>query len=449
MRKNIKSFLILLIVAVAISFFHLPAYRSYGDVHGFNTTKGQKFLKEIYSENEKNKEAKKIPYNVSFFFKNNKMDLKKDILYKDNRIYISITDFIKYFEMDEKVNDNEIKIGNIVNINLTDKTFYKNESKTQLRGDIFKKNGEYYISFFDLCEILNLNTYWDYENNKIYIANKEYIKAQEKIYGDKKKKGYIRFEDFTAGDVYLLQSALEKVRKIADYMNENDESFSVAWIPRYINNSNKVDNDISRQESMINSNFVFTLDYLINRGGNIGLHGYTHQYKDTDSVTGAEFGEENCNYPEEIRSRVESALKIANNINIPINYWETPHYKTTENQQKIFEEYFKIIYEPSIGIYNKKIITSKNNRITKYIPTPLDYVEDNTGEGMLSRMRKNKNQEYSLFYHLSMEIKSIDVSINDSGEIIYNYDDNSILKKIVSLTEELGYKFSDINEISN
>lgn len=447
MRKNMKSFLIVLIAIVVISLFHLPTYRIYGDRHSYDTTKGQKFLKEIYSNDEKSKEVKNVPYKVSFFLKNNKMNFEKDMLYKDNRIYISISDFIKYFGLNEKVNDNEIEIGNIINVNLTDKTFYKNESKTPLRGDIFKENGEYYISIFDLCEILDLNTYWDYENNEIYISKKESSKPQEKIHGDKKKKGYIRFEDFTAGDVYLSQSALEKVRKVADYMNENNEYFSVSWIPRYINNSDKIDNDISKEETMENSNFIFTLDYLINRGGNIGLHGYTHQYKDTDSVIGAEFGDDNCNDSEEIRGRVESALNIANNINIPISYWETPHYKTTASQQKIFEEYFKIIYEPAIGIYNKKIIISKNNSITKYIPTPLSYVEDDNGEGMLSRIRENKNQEFSLFYHLSMEIKSIDVSIDNNGEIIYKYDDNSILKKIVSLADELGYRFSDINEI--
>lgn len=444
-----KSFLIVLIVIiiVVVSLFHLPAYKIYGDSHNYNTTKGQKFLKNIHIDNEKNKEVKKVPYKVSFLFKNNKMIFKKDILFKDNRIYISISDFIKYFELNKKVNDNEIEIGNIINVNLTDKTFYKNESKTPLRGDIFKSNGEYYISIFDLCEILDLNTYWDYENNTIYISKKEFSKPGEKIHGDKKKKGYIRFEDFTAGGVYLSQSALEKVRRISDYMDENNESFSVSWIPRYINNSDKIDNDISKEETMENSNFVFTLDYLINRGGNIGLHGYTHQYKETDSVIGAEFGDDNYNDPEEIRARVESALNIANNINIPISFWETPHYKTTASQQKIFEEYFKIIYEPAIGIYNKKIITSKNNRITKYIPTPLSYVEDDTGEEMLDRIRANKNQEFSLFYHLSVEIKSVDVSINNNGEIIYKYDDNSILKKIVSLSNELGYRFSDINKI--
>ncbi|MDU5111268.1 MAG: DUF2334 domain-containing protein [Clostridium sp.] len=445
MKKNIKFYSIIITVTIVVSFFNLPAYRIYGVSHNYDTTRGQEFLRKINDDDKKVNHIKKVPYVVSLFFKNSKMNFKNNVLYRDNRLYISISDFIKYFGVAEKVDDNNIEIGKVANINLEEKAFYKNNNKILLRGDIFEENGEYYISIFDLCEILDLNTYWDYENNRIYISNKASSKTQEKIHEDKKKKGYIRFEDFTAGDVYLSQSALEKVRRVADYMNENEESFSVSWIPRYINNSYKIDNDISKEESMENSNFIFTLDYLVNRGGNIGLHGYTHQYNDTDSIIGGEFGDDNCKDPEEIRGRVESALNIANNTNIPISYWETPHYQTTESQQKIFEEYFKIIYEPAIGIYNKKIITSKNNNITKYIPTPLSYVEDDTGEGMLSRIRENKNQEFSLFYHLSIEIKSIEVYIDNNGEIIYKYDDNSILKKIVSLSNELGYRFNDIN----
>ena len=199
---------------------------------------------------------------------------------------------------------------------------------------------------------------------------------------------------------------------------------------------------------MENSNFLFTLDYIVNNGGNIGLHGYTHQYNNTNSISGVEFGSEGCNNLKEARIRVEKAIKIANKLNIPIKYWETPHYKTTAEEQKIFEEYFDKIYEPAIGIYNKKIIVSKNNEFTKYIPTPLSYVDDDNGYGIMERMKNlDEDQEFSLFYHLSIEIKSIDISINDKGDILYKYNKNSILKNIVKLSRSLGYKFSDINDI--
>ena len=235
-------------------------------------------------------------------------------------------------------------------IDINEKSFEKNNNKISLRGDLFIENGEYYISLFDLCEILDLTTFWNYDNNIINIDNKIDNDIQNKKENENDKKAYIRFEDFTAGDVYLAKGALEKVRLVVDYMDKDNEGFSISWIPRYINKDSNIDNDISKKESMENANFVFTLDYIINRGGSVGLHGYTHQYKDSNSVTGFEFGDDGYNNPEDIRNRVESALAVASKLNIPISYWETPHYKTTAEQQKIFEEYFKIIYEPAIGI---------------------------------------------------------------------------------------------------
>lgn len=154
------------------------------------------------------------------------------------------------------------------------------------------------------------------------------------------------------------------------------------------------------------------------------------------------------NDKEEVRKRVEEAIRISDKLNIPIDFWETPHYKVTNDQQKIFEEYFKIIYEPQIGVYNKGIITSKSNRFTKYIPTPMSYVDDDDGKGMIDRIKnKKKNEELSLFYHLSIEVKNVDVSVDDNGNIKYYYNENSILKKIIRCIDNLGYGFEDIKNI--
>lgn len=448
MRKNKKVYSFFLLSLLCIIFINFIKYEIYGATHNYYNTQGQEFIRNLNLINKDNEELKKIPYSVDFIFKNNKMIFKNDILYKNNRIYISISDFIKAFNLvAEKIDDSTIKMGNDIEIDNDERVIYKNDKEISLRGDLFLRNENYYMSLFDLCEMLNLNTYWDYDNNKIYFSKKTEVKEDINDNMDS-KKGYIRFEDFTAGDVYLKSGSLEKVRLITDYMKTNNESFSVSWVPRYINNDKGIDNDISEKDSMENSNFLFTLDYIVNNGGNIGLHGYTHQYNNTNSISGVEFGKEGCNNLQEVRKRVEKAITIANKLNIPISYWETPHYKTTAEEQKIFEEYFDKIYEPAIGIYNKKIIVSKNNEFTKYIPTPLSYVDDDNGEGIMERMKNlDENQEFSLFYHLSIEIKSIDISINDKGDILYKYDKNSILKNIVKLSRSLGYKFSDINDI--
>lgn len=448
MKRNIRICSNILLLVIIISFFDFPAYTSYSINHSYYNTRGQEFLKNLKANEKESDIRKKIPYYLDFFYENNRIDLKSDILYKNNRIYISLSEFIKHIGYKEKILNDEIKIDNDISININEKSFYKDNNKVLLRGDIFIENQNYYISFFDLCEILSLNTYWDYDSNKIYIDKKIYDYDITDIAKGNKKKGYIRFEDFTAGDIYLSKGSLEKIRLVADYMNNNKEDFSVAWVPRYINNDNNIDNDISKEESMKNANFVFTLDYIVNKGGVIGLHGYTHQCNNSNSVAGFEFGDDGYKDLEEIRKRVEDSLTIANVLNIPIGYWETPHYNATDKQQKIFEEYFKIIYEPAMGIFNKNIITSVNNEFTKYIPTPLGYVDDDNGYEIMNRMkRSDEGQEFSLFYHLSMEVKSIDIWISENGSILYKYDENSILRKIVNLADELGYRFSNINDI--
>lgn len=67
---------------------------------------------------------------------------------------------------------------------------------------------------------------------------------------------------------------------------------------------------------------------------------------------------------------------------------------------------------------------------------------------MIDRIKnKKKDEELSLFYHLSIEVKSVDVSVDDSGNIKCCYNENSILKKIVTCIDNLGYGFEDIKNI--
>ncbi|MDZ4907359.1 DUF2334 domain-containing protein, partial [Clostridium perfringens] len=125
-----------------------------------------------------------------------------------------------------------------------------------------------------------------------------------------------------------------------------------------------------------------------------------------------------------------------------------PHYRTNVEQQKIFEEYFKIIYEPSIKVYNKKIITSKTNGVTKYIPTPLSYVDDDKASTMIDRIKNKKdNEELSFFYHLTIELKDIDIYLDKNGRVIYNYNEDSSLRHLVKFINDSEYMFEDINNL--
>ncbi|GAB6169846.1 polysaccharide deacetylase family protein [Clostridium carnis] len=416
-----------------------------------NNTEGAKFLNNLNASIPKEENLKPltaIPYEVNLYLKKSKLTFKNELLHKSNRYYVPLNEFSSYLGKDVVLDGNKIKVSDNSTIDISNRNYEKDGQIVSLRGDIQKINEEYYISFFDICDILDLKTYWDYQKNTIYINNKKDKKEKkEKKEKKNKKKAYIRFEDFTAGDVYNKQETLDKIRIVADYMKDESENFSLSWVPKYISYTNNKDNDISKDMSMINANFVFTLDYLVNKGAIVGLHGYTHQYGSNDSVISSEFGKDGYSDPKEIRNRVQAALTIASKLNIPCDYWETPHYIATPEQQAIFEEYFNIIYEPFIGVYNKKIITSERNGVTKFIPAPLSYVKDRDAASMIKSMEENTSDtEMSLFYHPSKEIDSIHLSVDTNGIINSTYDDNSILKQLVISANKLGYTFSSIKE---
>ncbi|WP_242964491.1 DUF2334 domain-containing protein [Clostridium beijerinckii] len=198
-----------------------------------------------------------------------------------------------------------------------------------------------YISLFDICRILSIRSKWDYRRSTISLYwDKSNYKSCRAVC---RRAALIRFEDITAGGEYLDSDNLEKLIVVADYMFLAGIQFHIAWIPRFVDPQNGIDNDISKDYSMPNANFLFTMEYLLNRNGIIGLHGYTHQYCDEVSAVGTEFNEGRNNDEKSIRRRVEAAISIANKLELPVKFFETPHYAATAFQQSIFEEYFDII----------------------------------------------------------------------------------------------------------
>ena len=424
----------------------------------YEKTEGGNFLNSLNEQTLNNDDVASltdVPYDVNLYFKETKLDFKNKVLHRFNRYYVPITEFSKYFAKDVLITDAQIQISDQISLKINNKTYIKDDKTIPLRGELAKVKNEYYISFFDMCEMLDLTTYWDYKSNNIIINNKKPNKKgangpdkNTKRKNKHKKDAYIRFEDVSAGDVYAKQDSLEKLRVITDYMADECQNFSLGWVPRYINTSLNIDNDISKDNSFPNANFLFTLDYLVNRGDSIGIHGYTHQYEDTNSIAGIEFGDDGYSTESATRNRVESAINLATKLNIPYAFWETPHYHATVKQQAIFEEYFKVIYEPSLSKYNKKIITSERNGITKFVPAPLSNIKNDDVIPMLKSFQsKPSNVEMSLFYHPSIEIDSVHVSLISDGTINTTYDDNSILKQMISCISDLGYSFKSINDL--
>lgn len=390
--------------------------------------------------------SQKTDINISFEGKPLKLILS---IYNDkNRLYIPLSELfeklngsIKYYKdvINLRFNNKNIFINN------KDKNYWFDEnpnSKFNLKKNIMQSKGDIYISIFDLVTLFDLRTKWDIENKRITLfRNREKIVPIIKNQSSS-KYALIRLEDIVAAQRYETAEQLEKLRIIGDYLYSSGIPFHIAWVPRYINKVKNIENDPSKTYNMYNADFIFTMDYLINRNGLIGIHGYTHQFKDEISIDGNEFSNEYNTDEKSIRQRLELAIKCANDLDLSYVFFETPHYEATNYQHKTMEEYFSYIYDP-----NSKYKGSNNKTI--YVPTPLNYVDGKEDlNNMLKKINKLKDNILgSFFYHPNIEFEFIKVNENQEEYPIYKYDENSILHKIVRIFNEKGYKFISIKDL--
>lgn len=388
---------------------------------------------------------------IRFMYENKLIKFNSSIKIINNRYYLPLNNINNIIKGIVKIRDNHISINcenEIITIDSSNKVVsYKSGKTDSLRNDIGEFGLVKYISLYDFCKIFNLKTTWNHNEKIIGLyKNRESIsQTSQKNVG---RVAFIRFEDVEAGGAYLDDANLEKFRVIGDYLYSRSIPFHIAWIPRYVNPPKGIDNNLLENNNIADADFIFTLDYLIDKGGVIGLHGYTHQNGNEESVIGAEFTNKVNTDEKSIRERVEGAISTASKLNIPITFFESPHYLATQYQQSIFEKYFDYIYEPYIDKYNKIPMLSPRNHKTLYIPTPLGYINNDASvEKMIKNIDSNNiNQLASLFYHPTKELDAIGISECGDGYHKYYYDSNSILHQIVNALESNGYRIISIKD---
>ena len=352
----------------------------------------------------------------------------------------SITPYKNSFKL-IKNNSNDVII-------LSRNSFTTNSKEKKLRGNLLKYNNENYISISDIEEIFNLEAIFNFENQNIQLLNSTIKKIQPNPIYNKFNRpiAMIRFEDFTCGDSNFSDKNQAKVKFMADYLYENNIKFHVGWIPRFKAPSDNIDNDLLSKNNMVNVGFVNLLDYLINKNAEIGLHGYTHQHGNSRSAVGEELSKDINNNVSDTKKVVENGIDTASALNIPITFFESPHYSATELQENVINNYFQLLYEPYNDSINHLYKTKTNNL---YVPTPLGYIDKPKDTKKLINALNNTNPEifHSFFYHPSIEIRYLDFDTNNNS-INIRYDENSPLKQIVQSLKENNYATIHISQLT-
>jgi len=260
-----------------------------------------------------------------------------------------------------------------------------------------------------------------------------FLNALHETFGhhEKQATALIRLEDLNQ---YTYRNT-QPLNDLGNYLFSENIPFHFGIIPRYINPAKEMDLTIDQD-----IDFLHSLRLLISKNGVPVLHGYTHQY-DGETAVDFEFWDESKNKPIEgdseefAEERVVRALNILKKVGLSTDIWETPHYKASEVDYKIFKKIFPIIYDDRNSI-NAPFIFKRNNTI--FSPFELYYVSPlGSINGIITNAKKIydcfEDPSISFFYHP------------------YLFRDQELgkesLDKIVNSLREIGYEFHSIYDL--
>ncbi|EKQ53561.1 MULTISPECIES: DUF2334 domain-containing protein [unclassified Clostridium] len=370
------------------------------------------------------------------------------MLLKAQRYYVPLSFICAKLNYTLDTSNNSISISNNSNtISLTETSYEKNSKTGSLRGNLISSSGNYYISISDIEELFDLIAVFDFQNKKISLLPND-VKAPEEssiLYSD--KVALIRFEDFGCGYSNIVDKNQTKVKIMTNLLYSNGMKFHVSWIPRFVVPSANFDNDLLTNDNITNVGFVNLLDYILNKGGEIGLHGYTHQSGNDASGNGEEMSKDVNSTEAETRAVIEKGIDTASALNLPMSYYESPHYRDTVDQKKIISEYFQFVYEPYDYSKSKNIYKPDNSHL--FVPTPLSRISDPSKdtETIINKLNDNDPDILnSFYYHPSIEINYINFNI-DGNKLNVTYDVTSPLQQIVKALKDDDYTTLHIDEL--
>lgn len=383
------------------------------------------------------------------------LPLTTPVYLDNNRYFICFNEVIDLLKGSININSNILSIvtpQKNFTIDVEKNIIISNNKTFPLKKSLLVKDNIYYINLSDLTNILDIYARWDPSSKTISCKTQDNSTNAINPYQSKiDTLGFLRIEDVALSTESYDKEYLEKLRIISNYLYKRNIPYHIAWIPRYINPTAKIDVDPLARNDFTVAELIFTLDYIVSHNGLIGLHGYTHQNGNEISGIGFEFGKTNSSI-ENFKTKIENSIKTANQLDIPISFYEAPHYGMTVEQNKIAENYFKILYYPFEGNGKNRVNLkapelSPYNKSSYYIATPLDYIPSSNIEGSLKKLKNADTQKMgSIFYHPRLEFDFI--SLTKDNEIPeYSYLENSPLKRLTTTLEEKGYKMSKVTDI--
>ncbi|MDB5857355.1 MAG: papd-like protein [Ramlibacter sp.] len=165
-------------------------------------------------------------------------------------------------------------------------------------------------------------------------------------------KALVRLEDVGA------MVSVQAMKTLSDYLGARKVPFSIAAIPRYVDGLGVYNGGVRQEVNLSQAtNLKKSLDYARQRGGEIVMHGFTHQYgtmrNPHTGVSGDDYEfwniVDNAPFPEDSASwaagRLYNGLQdLRANGYTPIA-WEAPHYHTSAITARTAPTLFTTTYQ--------------------------------------------------------------------------------------------------------
>src|ERR1043166_1190121 len=253
----------------------------------------------------------------------------------------------------------------------------------------------------------------------------------------------------------------DRLRAVADYLSSENVPFAVGVIPRYIdprgyyNNGIPVDIRMSQKPDFVNA-----LRYLVGKGGQLVMHGYTHQYADvtnpytgvsaddyeffrvvldaqTNIVTYTPVPQDSTNW---VQARLTAALQEFNAVGLTAVAWETPHYAASPLDYGVFASNFplahqRVLYADNTGHYAGQFFPYPIERDLygqKLLPENLGNVDPYGSSQSAPRLPADL---------LRTARKNLVLRDGWAGAFFHPYLDLSFLRELVTGIKSLGYGY--------
>jgi hypothetical protein len=288
----------------------------------------------------------------------------------------------------------------------------------------------------------------------------------------------MRLEDIGPGGQYSTLEQLGKLRTVFEFLQKNHVAYHLAVIPRWINLSedgSRYDVSLDQTDNPYVEAFDKLLKQAVREGAVLGMHGYTHQIGNVrrddgqhESGIGNEFnvpGNEETMTAAFAFSRMQEGLSILNRAGFHPAFWESPHYRSTPEQDAMFRNYFGLHYQAEVQNHrNAPAAVYMNGRNfgygvptlgAAYVPTPFDYIAYNKDEKVIIDRLGKSNTIGSFFYHPFLEFKHLIPVVDSDGypvirdglpEFTYPAQNKTNLQKLIAGLNSKGYRFYSIHD---